>query len=746
MASPVASMEKSWVTSNVSAVVVLGMHRSGTSALAGVLHSLGCSLPADLMGATEDNEKGYFESNAIRRFNDELLSSAGSSWSDWTGFNSAWLRSPVAEGFRLRARELVEKEFGRSHLFVLKDPRICRIVPFWHNVLINLDITPLYIHTHRNPDDVAASLHRRDGMPSGVAKVIWLRHMLDAEYATRGMRRCFVSYESLLHNWRQGIQEIQSRLDIVFPKTIRKASKIIDGFLSKDLRRFRHAEERLPDFEEFLNGDKIIQSIFDRWIVEENKADYERIDESRYALDQSVQFFEGLVGEAEALSKYALQSGAELAAAKHDNEKNVAALNDFASRLADAEESLLGMKADLEQCENERDSALRADSRLRDRINEKDKALTAAIESEAASRVTIEALRGQLADAEGELANARLALQKGELERQATQADQSALHARISRQDEALTSATDRERASEQAYDALCEQLLESERQLADTAKELLICREANQATAAAQNGLQEALHEKADALLKIEGEYQLSLRAQNVLRERIAQKENSLVEAVESEIAAKAIIVELENQIEVKNRTLRKQEFSILLSSKDIIHYEFELDKSQEKLKDIVEKYDDIVKQFLGMRDIYFSSLSELDRLKIVDQNQQSHIIKCEEKISNMSAELGQAESSLRQRQLESEQTFEELKNIRIMLDSERDAKIKLEENYMNLVDEYNAQKDFLEKLEFNYRSSSKIRFDEIAILSNQLAQRIADLKISTKQVESLKRQLLDG
>ena len=733
------------MTSNVSAVVVLGMHRSGTSALAGVLHSLGCSLPADLMGPTEDNEKGYFESNAIRRFNDELLSSAGSSWSDWTGFNSAWLESPVAEGFRLRARELVEKEFGRSHLFVLKDPRICRLVPFWHDVLISLHITPLYIHTHRNPDDVAASLHRRDGMPIGVAKVIWLRHMLDAEYATRGMRRCFVSYESLLHDWRKDIQEIQLRLDIVFPKTIRKASKIIDGFLSEDLRRFRYAEERLPASEEFLSGDKIIQSIFDGWIVKENEADYERIDTYRHALDQSAQFFEGLVGEAEVISKCALQSSEELAAIKLDNEKNVVALHDFASRLADAEERLLGTRADLQQCESERDSALRADGRLRDRINQKDKALTAAIDGEVASRVTIEALRGQLAAAEGELANARLALQKSELERQAAQADQGILHARVSRQDDALTSAMDRERASGQAYDALCEQLLESERQLADTAKELLICRDANQTAAAAQNGLQEALHEKTDALLKIEGEYQLSLRAQNVLRERIAQKENSLVEAVESEKLDKALIAELENKIEEKNRTLRKQELCILLSSKDIVHYEFELDKSQNKLKETVEKYDEIVKQFLGMRDAYFSSLSELNRLKIYDQDQQLQIIKCEEKISDISTELGQAESSLRQRQLELEQTFEELKNVQIMLDGERDARVKLEEDYMKLIGECNTQKDFVEKLELDYRSISKIRVDEIAILSNQLSKRTTELKICKEQVKSLKRQIMD-
>ena len=57
-----------------SAIVILGMHRSGTSALAGVLNMLGCDLPETLMPANAYNEKGYFESNAIRLLNDRVCS------------------------------------------------------------------------------------------------------------------------------------------------------------------------------------------------------------------------------------------------------------------------------------------------------------------------------------------------------------------------------------------------------------------------------------------------------------------------------------------------------------------------------------------------------------------------------------------------------------------------------------------------------------------------------------------------
>src|SRR5206468_3279043 len=104
-------------------VLVLGMHRSGTSALARVLNLLGCDLPQTLMGPGKSNEAGHWESQAIANFNDRLLESAGTSWDDWQAINPGWLSSLKAVQFREEARGLLEQEFGASHLFVLKDPR-----------------------------------------------------------------------------------------------------------------------------------------------------------------------------------------------------------------------------------------------------------------------------------------------------------------------------------------------------------------------------------------------------------------------------------------------------------------------------------------------------------------------------------------------------------------------------------------------------------------------------------------------
>ena len=83
-----------------TAVLVLGMHRSGTSALAGTIGLLGCDLPTDLMPPTDANPKGYFEAYGAYFLNDAILESAGSAWHDWQEFNPRWMSSPKADDYK----------------------------------------------------------------------------------------------------------------------------------------------------------------------------------------------------------------------------------------------------------------------------------------------------------------------------------------------------------------------------------------------------------------------------------------------------------------------------------------------------------------------------------------------------------------------------------------------------------------------------------------------------------------------
>jgi len=216
-------------------IMVLGMHRSGTSAVSGTLTKLGGQPPEHLMQGGYDNERGHFESVEIAAFHDELLASGGSHWHDWRGFNSEWYRSPIAKDYKQRAISLFATDFGNAPLPVLKDPRICRFVPFWLDVLREMQATPRIVMPIRSPLDVAYSLKKRNGFSLTKGLLLWLRHVLDAEIQSRSEARSIFTWEDFVSDWRQICGKISTDTGLSWPRLSDRASYEIDHFLTKDL-------------------------------------------------------------------------------------------------------------------------------------------------------------------------------------------------------------------------------------------------------------------------------------------------------------------------------------------------------------------------------------------------------------------------------------------------------------------------------------------------------------------------------
>ena len=78
---------------NKTLIVVLGMHRSGTSSAAGAFVGLGAAAPQHLIAPNADNERGFWESPVIVDLNNAILAAGGSDWKDWRKFNSAKIPS-----------------------------------------------------------------------------------------------------------------------------------------------------------------------------------------------------------------------------------------------------------------------------------------------------------------------------------------------------------------------------------------------------------------------------------------------------------------------------------------------------------------------------------------------------------------------------------------------------------------------------------------------------------------------------
>jgi len=275
-------------------ILVLGMHRSGTSALTRMLHLLGCQLPKQVMSEGVGNEFGHWESAPIASFNDEVLASAGSSWDDWLPFNSDWYQSPVVYDFVNRGRAWLTEEFGSSPLFVLKDPRICRIANFWLEIFAAERIEPVVVVPVRNPLEVGNSLNDRDMMEPGYAHLLWLRHMLDAEVASRGLKRVFCTYDQLLEDWPALADRMKTALGITWPRISASTAVEISSFLTTKQRHYSNSRK--------LTGFPISEWISKTYAVAlrwsdtgETEADFRILDSIRTELDAASPAFAQLL-------------------------------------------------------------------------------------------------------------------------------------------------------------------------------------------------------------------------------------------------------------------------------------------------------------------------------------------------------------------------------------------------------------------------------------------------------------------
>lgn len=146
-------------------VIILGMHRSGTSSLAGCLQQRGLYL-GKVIEESPYNPKGNRENPAIMRLNESVLSHSGGSWNRPPQVIS-WTRDQVTERNRI-----IESYVRHSPSFGFKDPRNLFTLPFWEDSRLYIR----YVGTFRNPLSAAKSLHARDGIPIPDGLALWKQY------------------------------------------------------------------------------------------------------------------------------------------------------------------------------------------------------------------------------------------------------------------------------------------------------------------------------------------------------------------------------------------------------------------------------------------------------------------------------------------------------------------------------------------------------------------------------------------
>jgi hypothetical protein len=228
----------------ISPVVVLGMHRTGTSLVASIIRGLGFDFGAEseLMPAhPDDNPHGFFEHSQISDLNDELLSALGGSWWQPPRLAAGWERSHELEPLRERA-EAVLATFNDA--WAVKDPRMSLTLPFWCPL-----IGPArYVVSLRHPAEVAASLVRRyretvvDPGPGALGgrewERIWSIYTVAAMRQTTGAPRCVIDHHRLLTGAGDEIERLGRWLGVpVSAERIAELGGLVDPSLWRQQAR-----------------------------------------------------------------------------------------------------------------------------------------------------------------------------------------------------------------------------------------------------------------------------------------------------------------------------------------------------------------------------------------------------------------------------------------------------------------------------------------------------------------------------
>lgn len=217
------------------AILVLGAHRSGTSAVAGTIRLFGIAPPAHVLPPAADNPTGFWESYAVVAANDWILTTAGTTWFECLAFDSAALDRDT----RITALTFIMlslmNEFDQKRLLLVKDPRICLLLDLWLPALQALEILSAALIVLRHPAEVIASLAHRSRLPQPHGAALWLGYMLAAERATRGGRRCFLPYDELVNDWQSALLRAGREIEIAWPVAVGGVAAPIEGFLNSDL-------------------------------------------------------------------------------------------------------------------------------------------------------------------------------------------------------------------------------------------------------------------------------------------------------------------------------------------------------------------------------------------------------------------------------------------------------------------------------------------------------------------------------
>ena len=167
---------------------------------------------------------------------------------------------------------------------------------FWLESLKGIGVRPVIIVPFRNPLEVAASLQNRDLLNPHYGHLLWLRHVLDAEYRTRKLPRMFISYDDFLPDWQSQVRKIENILNIKFSRFTKNRILEIENYISDDYRHHNESSSSVINNPELSNWLKDTYKIMENWSLSgEKKSDYIKLNKIRTEFNASASSFSELI-------------------------------------------------------------------------------------------------------------------------------------------------------------------------------------------------------------------------------------------------------------------------------------------------------------------------------------------------------------------------------------------------------------------------------------------------------------------
>jgi hypothetical protein len=214
--------------------MVLGMHRSGTSAVSLSLRVFGARHGDRLVGGLSSNPRGHWEDIDVLRLNERMFETIHTRWDSPSPVTPRDVRHLVGKGFVGIAAGLLRDKIAANGFYAVKDPRMTKLLPFWRKAFQAAEIQPYSVIVFRNPASVVASLHKRDRLPSEQGYLLWASHMLECFRHARHFAHLFVNYDEFIENPEKILTAVADRFRLSV--NAEEFEMIARDFLDRGLR------------------------------------------------------------------------------------------------------------------------------------------------------------------------------------------------------------------------------------------------------------------------------------------------------------------------------------------------------------------------------------------------------------------------------------------------------------------------------------------------------------------------------